>query len=349
MKQSFIARFVLLLLWGTSLAGASRSLAQDAPADAKPPAGAAPTTPATAATPTAPVAPVTPPVAAPPTPGSTPAGTGDASTIKEATIAYNNGVAALKKNDLDGAATQFQQAVALAPKDAKAQMFLGYVRLQQGRYPEALAALQAAQTQGTGLDAKETAQLNNNIGNVYWKQERQAEAITAFQKAVDGDPEYMDARYNLAFALFARKNYKDALPHFSYLLAKTPPDPALDLAAVYDARGAVYEKLAQWSKAVGDYRKASELDKKEPSYAFNLALAMLNSGRLNDAIAPLQEVIRRDPRHEQAHLLLGDVYIKKKIWKKAQESLESYVALRPDEFACQFNLGVSYDYAGQFT
>ncbi|HVF09266.1 MAG TPA: tetratricopeptide repeat protein [Abditibacteriaceae bacterium] len=352
MKRLSLSVGAVLCLLGAILLLSPRARAEDAPA-------AAPETPATPATPDAtpvavPETPATPdaePVAVPETPPVavptvTPAE--GASQIKEATAAYNNGVVALKKNDLDAAAIQFEQAAALAPTDVRAQMFLGYVRLKQERFDDALAALEAAQALSQNLNATESAQLQNNLGNVYWKKGRHADALAAFGKAVGGDPEYMDARYNLAFALLAQKNYKDALPHFTALLAKNPPDPSLDIAAVYDARGAVHEKMGQWSKAVGDYRKATDLDKKEATYAFNLALAMLNSGRPNDAIAPLQEVVRRDPKHEQAYLLLGDLYIKRRLWEKAQEALEHYVALRPAEFAGQFNLGVSYDYAGQF-
>ncbi len=38
----------------------------------------------------------------------------------------------------------------------------------------------------------------------------------------------------------------------------------------------------------------------------------------------------------------------KKRWREAQDMLRQYVALRPDDFVGQFNLGLAYDYSARF-
>ena len=74
---------------------------------------------------------------------------------------YNVGVSIRnQKGDLNAAAAAFEQAIALKPDYAKAYEMLGYVRLNQGKLPEAKAAfakfLELAPTDPNAADIKKT-------------------------------------------------------------------------------------------------------------------------------------------------------------------------------------------------
>jgi tetratricopeptide (TPR) repeat protein len=279
-----------------------------------------------------------------------PAPPSEESRLQQQTEHYNSGLAALKNNSLDSAADHFQKTLAIAPDDAMARMLLGYVRLKQEKYEDAITTLQQAALSGASLDAKTRAIIQNNIGMAYWNNKQFLLALPAYERALQLDTNYADARYNLAFALLSQSRAKDAVPHFDILIKNSPRDPLL-----HDGLGQAYENLAQWANAFAAYRKAIALDPKDSSYRLNLGLAILRSdpdgsitGRRDSAVGYLREAVRLNPEAALAYLHLGLTYIENKRWPEAQNALRQYVALRPNDFVGQFNLGLAYDYNSKF-
>src|SRR5690606_16150958 len=133
------------------------------------------------------------------------------STIQQATDAYNAGIKALEKNDLEGATANFETATRLSPNDANAHLYLGYVRLKQSDWNNAVTSLEKSKTNINSLDDSLKRILWNNHGMAYAKTNRLVEAINAYSQAVQLDADYVDAKYNLAFAQLNKKDYKNAI------------------------------------------------------------------------------------------------------------------------------------------
>ncbi len=351
MKKTF-----LWLALTAPLAASPAARAQDAvPApDAAPnpplnaPAPTTPTTPAPAApTPNNPTAPdnaaPTAPTTGPTAPDAPDTSLDEAARTRAATLAYNSGLAALKKSDWDVAAQNFGRAAALSPDDAGALSYLGYVRLQQKRWDDALNALVAAQENGKSLDARAQAQLLNNIGFAKWNKDDFPGAKTAFEAALALDKDYFDARYNLAFAHLSRDQFAEALPHLRVLSVQNPKD-----GAIWDGMGESLEQTGNLGGALGAYKKAVALEPKNESYRFKFALALVESDRRNDAIEQLKQILVDNPNNAPVLLQLGDLYLKNSRWGDAATTLRRYIALRPADFTGRFNLGVAYDYAAKF-
>ncbi len=306
--------------------------AQDAAPAAQEPATTAPAPPAPPAPPAA------PPVEAPAPTGST----------QSATDAYNKGVAALNRNDLNTAAAEFGKAVTLSPTDAGAQMFLGYVLLRQEQYPDALAALEAAKAQSARLDAKLQPILFNNLGIAYANSNRADDAIGAYQKAIElSKEEYTDARFNLAFALLAQKKGKEAIPHLLQLRDQRKDDKSFQ-SSVYDGLAEAYEAQEDWGQALAAYKQVTVLNPTDVTARFNFALALSKTGRVDDAIAEGRKVIKARPNHQPTLLLMGDLFSRKMDWKNAKDVLSRYVLGNPNEFTAWFTLAVASDYTGDF-
>lgn len=272
---------------------------------------------------------------------------GDATKLRDATLAYNSGVEALNKNDLTSAATSLEKAVELAPDDAGFNMLLGYVRLQQQKYDEALASFQEADRRAGSLTPKLQASLQNNLGIVYWKKNEFSKALTAYNKALQLNADDVDARYNLAFGLLSQKNYTAAIPHLTQLRTLNPTDRVFQ-TAVNDGLAEAYENTNELGKAVAAHRKIVELNPKDSTAHYNFALVLSRTARARDAVDELNAAIRLDRKNAPALLLLGDLYTQLRKWPEAQEVLEQYVRLQPKQFAGWFNLGVAYDYASKF-
>lgn len=298
--------------------------------------------------PTAPSSTTTPATTTPAT--TTPATTApaEAGSTQSATDAYNNGVAALNRNDLATAAAEFGKAVALSPNDASAQMFLGYVLLRQEKYPDALAALEAAKAQNARLDAKLQPILFNNLGIAYANSNRANDAIVAYQKAIElSKDEYTDARFNLAFALLAQKKSKEAIPHLLQLRDQRKDDKAFQ-SSVYDGLAEAYEDQEDWGQALAAYKQVTILNPNDVTARFNFALALSKTGRVDDAIEEARKALKLRVNHQPTLLLLGDLYSRKMDWKNAKDVLSRYVLANPNEFTAWFTLGVANDYTGDF-
>jgi tetratricopeptide (TPR) repeat protein len=323
------------LLAALLAAPATSAFAQEA-APANPPA----TSPAAPAAPEAPAttapAPATPQAPAQAAPASEEA-------VIASTKAYNEGLAALKKDDLVGARSSFERVVALAPKDALAQMFLGYVRFKQSQLDDALSALLIAQSNEVTLSPQARGALYTYLGLVYWGKKQPEPAITAYRKALVFDKESPDARYNLAVALLDQRQFKEALPLLTALVQKSPSD-----AALQDALGLAYERTGQWNLALQTYKKAIALDPRNATYPLNMALALERSGRKAEAPKYLRMAITADPQNTEALLRLGEVFIAQARWGEAQDTFSKYVALKPNDFFGWYNLGVAHDYSAKF-
>ncbi len=316
----------------------------------------------------APTAPAAPPATVPAAPSTTTGiatteSNADDSRLRQQTELYNSGLAALEsakteaKNGgadavarrLAEAADSFEKTLQIAPDDAMARVLLGYVRLKQERYDDALTNLRMI-AGSKALDVKTRAVVQNNIGMALWNKKDFKLALPAYEAATTLDKDYADARYNLAFALLAQARAADALPHFTLLLSRNKRDPLL-----HDGLGQAHESMGEWDKAFASYREAIRLNPRDSSYPLNLGLALLRSdpdgkikGRRNSAVPPLREAIRLNPEAAPAYLQLGLMYIDKKNWPGAQNMLRQYASLRPDDFVGQFNLGLAYDYSSRF-
>ncbi len=267
----------------------------------------------------------------------------DATRLREATLAYNAGLAAIKKSDWNAADASFGRAAMLSPNDAGAFSFLGYVRLQQKNWDGALTALQSAQDNGKNLDVAARAQLLNNIGFARWNKDETVPARAAFEEALKLQPDYYDARYNLAFALLSSDQFADALPHLKTLQAKNPDD-----AAIEEGLGEAFDRTGNPSGALGAYKRAIALDPKNENYQFKFALILLNNGRRDDALEALRNLLNVNPNNAPALLQIGDIHLRSNRYSDAAAALRRYVNVRGDDFTGRFNLGVALDYSSKF-
>lgn len=296
------------------------------------------------ATPTAP--PAKPPAPAPKS-GSTPAPANPVSHIQQATEAYNAGITALAKNDLNTAAANFEKATQLSPGDANAHLYLGYVRLKQSNWNGAVTALEKAKANIKTLDDSLQPILWNNLGLAYAKTNRPDDALNAYNQALQLDKNYIDAKYNLAFAQLAKKDYKNALANLLDLRDANTGDITFQ-TTVYNGIATAYEGMGNWGSALGAYSKVVQLNGNDVDSRFNFALALKKAGRTSDAITQLQTLLKMRSTYVPALSLLGDIYLDQHQWKNAAKVLSQYSAAAPNDFNAWFNLGVAYDHSSDF-
>ncbi|HEX2697237.1 MAG TPA: tetratricopeptide repeat protein, partial [Anaerolineales bacterium] len=139
-------------------------------------------------------------------------------------------------NDYANAVAAYQKAAELDPDTAG--MRDGADTFQAGQTPK-------------------NSQTWNDLGELFLKTEAYDQAINAFQKAIDLDPQAGWPHSNLATALTWQGKYEEAIPLYEKSIRLLPNDK--DKAFVWNRLGNVYRKLNNYDEAIKSYQKAVTL------------------------------------------------------------------------------------------
>ncbi|HEV3468620.1 MAG TPA: FG-GAP-like repeat-containing protein [Pyrinomonadaceae bacterium] len=157
-------------------------------------------------------------------------------------------------------------------------------------------------------DAREDAYRANNLGVALLEQFKHKEGAETFRRALALDPKLALARVNLAIALFN----------------------------VPDLAGAQKEAQAAAAAAPG-----------APQPHYILGLIAKQQGRLDDAAAAFQRVLKTDPRDVGANVNLGQVYAQQRKYAEAVAAFRTAIAAEPYNGTALYNLGTALLRAGQ--
>ncbi len=131
---------------------------------------------------------------------------------------------------------------------AKVHFRVGTSHLEKGNYPDALRDL----LQAEALSPKDPL-IQNNLGLAYFMRERYELSENHLRNAVSLDPQFTDARNNLARVLIERGNHKEARQNLDRVLADlTYPQPG----KAYVNYGLSYFREQKYSDAKDAFLKA---------------------------------------------------------------------------------------------
>ena len=109
---------------------------------------------------------------------------------------YNLGLLASDQDRLEEARTYLEKALSLKENDADILTALGTVHLKSGQDAEAEKLFQKA------LELGESEVLYNNLGTILFRRKDYRKAKELYRKALDMNPDYQEARENIALANF---------------------------------------------------------------------------------------------------------------------------------------------------
>ncbi|HET90452.1 MAG TPA: tetratricopeptide repeat protein, partial [Chloroflexi bacterium] len=194
------------------------------------------------------------------------------------------------ERDYEPAGEHFRAALELAEQLGNTELQtwafngLGNVYSALGRHDEALAAYRRA----VELDP-DYATPHNGLGNVYSDLGRHDEAIAAYHRAVELDPEDAYPHNGLGTVYAALGRYDDAVAAFQRAIQLDPDD------APHNGLGNVYRDLGRHDEAIAAYRRAVELDP-EDAYPHNgLGNVYSDLGRHEEALAAYRRAVELDP------------------------------------------------------
>ena len=292
----------------------------------------------------------------------------------DVTAAFNGGLCLVKLRRFGEAATAFRTALASDPMHAKAAFYLGVALVEEGEADKAVAALRRAlellpgdvdcrynlaraldlaghapearrELEKLALDAPDDQAVLALLGTFELRQGDLALAARHLEKALALRPDDFVGTYHLAESYAAMRQYDRAAPLF---------DRALELHAdapkVLLAQGRMRSELSDFIGAIDSFEKAVGIDAGLVDAREGLGHAYLNTGRFEDALAALDEVLAADAGRTQALFEKAVVLTKLPASpdaqrtvarrEEAEQAFEEVLRRQPDHVPARYNLAL---------
>ena len=212
------------------------------------------------------------------------------------------GISLLRQGKSGDAIKKFRHVLAINPKSATAynnigvalatQANLGNARTDQEKLAQAIGEYQRAIKNEPGYELP-----YNNLGLALYYRDQIDDAIKQYRSAIEVAPNYLSARWNLAFAL-RQRNLDEAVSEYRAVI-KLATDPK-QRAMLHTSLGDFLRDTGEngnLEAAIAEYRHAIEIN----CYGWahnNLGSIWRSRGRNDDAIAEFGEATTCDPEEK---------------------------------------------------
>ncbi|MEX2495733.1 MAG: sulfotransferase [Woeseia sp.] len=200
-------------------------------------------------------------------------------------VTIQRGIALQREGKLDAAAAIYEQMLLQAPANAQALHYLGLLRFQQNRLPDAERLLvQSLQREPRNPNAW------SDLGMVRVRAETPEQALEPLSRALALAPEHPDALNNMAQALRKLHRYDQARPLLERLVSLKP-----ESASARYALADTQYKASDVTNAIANFQKAVRLDPEDRRIRIGLGDACESDGRFKQAKLQYLAVLRREP------------------------------------------------------
>jgi tetratricopeptide (TPR) repeat protein len=255
----------------------------------------------------------------------------DAPAATLAPLLVKRGAAYWYMNKTKLAFADFDRAIALDPKNARAFRERANAYRTDGRLDRALsdanAAVRLDPNNAEGFDVR---------GNVYNNNRQYDRAIDDYNESLRLDPKSAQAFLDRGVAYYFKGDMQSAIQDYNESIKLNPRR-----ARTFTNRGAAYKKLGRSEQALADESEAIKLAPDDPINFDNRGLSYQENGEHDRAIADFNEAIRLRP---QANFLTnrGDSYQAKGDYDRAIADYDRAIRLNPGFVRAYNNRGAAW-------
>ena len=233
------------------------------------------------------------------------------------------------ENEHDKAEETLRTILNRDPQNEGALEQMSQLMMDEGRTPEAIELLTKAASMTT------SPTLFDLLGDAYSQSRDYAKAEEAYKKAVDGDPDELSHRKELAQTLLTEEKFPGALEEFKKLAIAEPEAPEN-----YLRLSQIYRHMNRFDEAEESIVKAKQLGPGNLEIVYNEALVYDAQGHYDDAAHVLADAIAgvraaNDSNGNPSALAIlyeemGRIYREKKDYSAAEKSYEELGKLGPE-------------------
>jgi Tfp pilus assembly protein PilF/peroxiredoxin len=196
---------------------------------------------------------------------------------------------------------------------------LGTLYMKRGKTADARTAFERA------LQLKaDYADADNSLGALMAQNGDVPGAIERFRAALAARPQFADAMNNLGFALFQTGDAAQARELYEKALALQP-----DFPEALNNLGIFYGTQRDLDRALGYFQQAVNQRATYGEAANNLALVLNARGETDQAIAVLQRLLQANPSFEMGYVTVCRIYLKAGNRQEATKALEQLLQRNP--------------------
>jgi len=279
-----------------------------------------------------------------------------------ADVCYLTGLAYIEYGLHSSARQAFKKAIGIDPKFADSYYELGILHIKKLRNPKR-SAKYLEQAENLYFEQNELHKVSlaqylrrrknsssKEINAESWLKEglrlqnrgQSQAAIDAYRVAVNLQPEFVDAHYNLGIAYGCQVDegfpvHHKAIWEFEYVIQLKP-----DFIHAYVALGAAFIKKEEFESAVEALERGSNVDAADPNLFYYLGIAYKFCGKLSESIDALKRAVELKPQSIPIRFYLGIVLTELESFHEACEMFHETVRLKPDFADAHHMLGNIY-------
>jgi len=110
----------------------------------------------------------------------------------------------------------------------------------------------------------------------------------------------------------------------------------------------IYEKEGGMRKAIDEYVKAVDLDKKDYDSYYRISYLLNELDKPDDAIIMLNSLLNKKPDYIDATMLLGDILCNQEMYKEALNVYTNGLKHTPNSYDLYYNMGIVYTMLNDF-
>ncbi|HEY6872964.1 MAG TPA: tetratricopeptide repeat protein [Geobacteraceae bacterium] len=182
-----------------------------------------------------------------------------------------------------------------------------------------------------------------NLGAVYKRRGRLAEAALALQSAIRLQPNYADAYVSLGEVYRFQGRPEEARRMLGMALTINP-----GLAAAHQGMGCLYDDLGRYDEAVREFDTAIRIDPANAQIHDDLGISYARQKRHDEAEREFTAALRLDRDHVNARLHLGMLYDDEGKNSEAIAQLREALRLDRGNAEGHYNLGLAYTHGNRY-
>ncbi len=177
----------------------------------------------------------------------------------------------------------------------------------------------------------------NGLGLIYYNQKRYEEAIEAYKKAIEVDPEYSSPYNGLGNTYYFQQRHEEAIEAYKKAIEVDP-----EYSSPYNGLGNTYYFQQRHEEAIEAYKKAIEVDPEYSSPYNGLGNTYYFQKRHKEAIEAYKKAIEVDPEYSFPYNGLGIVYQNQERYEEAIAIYKKVIEIDPEYASPHGGLGSVY-------